>query len=367
MLARANALRARAQVALAFLKPEILALRGSVVDAYLAAEPGLETYRRELEAIGRRAHTLSKETEAALAALDDTLEAPFTIWQRTMASDLALPPVQDALGMTVEMSVTRHARLIESPNRAVRQRAHTSLTIGLGRHKATLATTLAACVTRNATLARVRGYASAAEMMLAPQGVPVSTYETILDALHETIPHLRRLLRLRQRVLGLDRLYRYDLEAPLDPEPAPPLAFEEAAEHVRASLRPLGDEYGAIIATALAERWVDWADSVGKMHHPGTHHVYAFILAHELGHVGHFELARRRQVFSNYLCSAWFAEAPSALAELLLAAHLLDGAEDLRLRRRVLLQLLSVFGPVSGILPGAHLEQRLYDLGVCLS
>src|SRR5690606_20805471 len=115
------------------------------------------------------------------------------------------------------------------------------------------------------------------------------------------------------------------------------------------ALSVLGPEYRAIMERALTERWIDWADNVGKQAgafctSPYGAHSYilltftghmrsAFTLAHELGHAGHFELANRHQRLLNVEPALFFVEAPSTTNELLLADHILKGTDDRRMRR----------------------------------
>jgi len=289
-----------------------------------------------------------------------------------------------------QVSITSAGVAARSPDREVRRRAYESLTAGLDRYKHTLATTLAAVVKRNVVLARLRGYRSAVDMILAQERVPESVYRTILEVVHDGMaPHMRRLVRLRGRVLGIERMHRYDLEAPLDPDFDPPTTFDDSRRLIGDGLRLLGAEYGQIVEAAFRDRWVDRADNIGKGSGAFCSPVYGvhpyifttwrdrlrntFILAHELGHAGNGLLAARSQVVSNASFGstpvtgvAWdrfFVEAPSTANELLLGHHLLDTTDDPRLRRFVILQFLGTFthNMVTHLLE-AHFEQRLYDL-----
>jgi len=307
----------------------------------------------------------------------------YTVYQRTVASDLAFEPVHDAAGRAIAMSLAAYQALAQSPDREARKRAYESLRGGLGRHKATVAATLAACIGRNVTLARLRGYTLATEMALAAQQVPVATYRAFLDAARAAAaPLIQRLMRTRGRTLGVDRLRAYDLTAPLDTGDAPDLSFTEGRALILDALRPLGAEYGAIIERAFAGRWIDWANTLGKPHGAFVAPIYAvhayiwlpwqgtprdvFLLAHELGHAGHFDLTRRHQTYGNTVGEqgrGLFLETPSTVNELLLGRHMLDTVREPGLRRRALLQVLDTFlGAMAVALGGAHLEQRLYDM-----
>jgi oligoendopeptidase F len=206
----------------------------------------------------------------------------------------------------------------------------------------------------------------------------VPVYETVMDAVEaEGAPHVHRLTRLPRRVLGVDQLGYFDLTAPLERAEVPPLAYEDAGELLRRAFAPLGRECVGVVDRALRERWIDRADNAGKRPGGGGRPVYgvhpyayltwsgtlrdAFVLAHELGHLVHFELAARHQNYDNSVGSGWFfGEAPSALGELLLGRHLLETTSGTT-RRWALGHLVSTCaGSIESLLLNARLERRLY-------
>jgi oligoendopeptidase F len=390
---RATALRARVAETVSFVRDELLALPAGTLERYLTTEPGLAPYRPQLEqALLWRGHLLAPGAEQALAALDGTLALPGSIWRRVNAADLACAPVDDGRGGQTAVSVSRwQFGFVAAPDRGLRRRAYESLNAGLGRHKHTLAATLASNIQRNVVMARLRGYRSAVEMFLAHQQVPEPVYRTLLQVVFDGMqPHMQRLARLRRRVLGIERMHHYDLQAPLDPAFEATLDYGEAERLILAGLQALGDEYCAIMKTALRERWVDRADNAGKASgafcatvfgvHPYVFTTWqgslrsALTLAHELGHAGAVTLAAQNQVVSNLpgpgseaLCglqeSLFAIEAPSTANELLVGQHVLAATRDARLRRSVIQQFLGTFthNMVTHLLE-AHFEQRLYDL-----
>jgi oligoendopeptidase F len=190
---------------------------------------------------------------------------------------------------------------------------------------------------------------------------------------------MQRYARLKKRVLGLDTLRFCDLKAPLDPEFNPKTTYEEASKIILESVQVMGPEYVEIMEKALAERWVDLPDNVGKStgafcSSPYGSHPFilltwtdsmrgAFILAHELGHAGHFYLANKNQTILNTRPSTYFVEAPSTMNELLLGQHILANTNDKRMRRWVILQFLGTYyhNFVTHLLEG-ELQRRVYNL-----
>lgn len=228
--------------------------------------------------------------------------------------------------------------------------------------------------------ARLRKYDSVTDMLLHDQQVTKEMYHNQLDTIQtELAPHMRRLAQLKQRVLGLEKMYYSDLKAPLDPDFEPKTTYEEASRLMLESLKIMGPEYMEIMEQGVNNRWVDLADNVGKRSgafcsSPYGVHPYilltwndsmrnAFTLAHELGHAGHFSLAGRYQSISNTRPSRYFVEAPSTMNEMLLSRHILAESNDNRMRRWVILQSLGTFyhNFVTHILEG-ELQRRIYDL-----
>lgn len=379
---RAGAIAAQVDASLSFIPTELAAIPGATLEQFLASEPGLSVYKRQIdELLIRKPHLLHPETEHALASLGEALSAPSTIWGQATAVDLRCEPIHATDGTELSVSIAAYVfGHAHAADRAIREQGYKSLGAGMRRHTATLATTLATHIKRNVSLAKLRRYDSATQMILEGQQVPETAYRNVLNVVHDEIaPHYRRLMQLKQRVLHLDRVQRWDVDAPLDPAYEPATTFEEAAELIEAGLAVLGPEYGEIVRAAFRDRWIDRADNAGKRSGAFCATVYgvhsyvfttwrntlrnAYTLAHELGHAGHGMLAGRNQVISNTRPTLFFIEAPSTANELIFGQHLLATNTDPRLRRWVILQSLGTFthNMVTHLLE-AHFEQRLYDL-----
>lgn len=379
--AKAQALMAQMGATLSFVQSELLALPEGTVERYLAEEPGLAPFRRWLEQVlAMRPHTMHPETEKVLAALSEVTGAPYAIYTQVKAGDMRFDPIK-VDGEEIPVTFAGYeGRLERCADAAVRRAAFRSFSAGLRRYQHTLAATFATEVKKNVVLARLRGFASATHMLLHPQEVPIEVYHNLLDVIRsELAPHMRRYARLRRRVLGLDRLYYCDIEAPLDPEYDPQVSFDEGRQILLDGLAVMGPEYIEIVRTALTDRWIDWCDNVGKStgafcSSPYGAHPYILItwtgtmrnvmtLAHELGHACHLTLAQRNQSFLNFRPSTFFIEAPSTMNELLVAQHILRGTQDTRMRRWVIMQLLATYHHnfVRHLLEG-ELQRRIYAL-----
>ncbi|PEV99624.1 oligoendopeptidase F [Bacillus cereus] len=377
-----SALGTKVHTALSFIHNEILSFEEGTIEKYLTEETKLEPFRKSLlEILQKRQHTLSPETEEALAALGEVHSSPYKIYGMTKLADMDFPSIQDEQGNDLPVSFALFESKYEfSPSAYIRREAYSSFISTLKRYKNTVATTYATEVKKQVTLSRLRKYESVTHMLLEPQKVPLEMYNNQLDIIYnELAPHMRRFADLKKKVLGLDQMLFCDLHAPLDPEFNPTITYDEAGKLIQESLKVLGPEYNTIIETGFKGRWVDLADNIGKStgafcSSPYGSHPYilitwqntmrgCFTLAHEFGHAGHFYLANKNQRIMNVRPSMYFVEAPSTMNELLLAQHLLATTDDKRMRRWVILQLLGTYyhNFVTHLLEGEY-QRRVYTL-----
>jgi oligoendopeptidase F len=361
-MARVDALEARWLASTAFVDAEILELPDGTVERFLAQESALAAHQVHLQdLLDTKPHRLSADAERVLASLGELLDAPWTIYQRSKASDLQFEPFTDAQGAVRANSVNLYEWTYEShPDTSVRRGAWKSFCAGLRAYNHTWAATLATEITKNVVMARLRKYPGTEAYLLQAHKVPPAFYANILQTIQaEVAPHMRRYARLRKRVLGLDKLLFCDIKAPLDAEFEPKISFDDARTLILDSLACMGPEYVQFVRTVLEQRWIDRGDNIGKSSgafcatpygvHPYILMTWAdttrnvFVLTHELGHGAHFGLAMKHQRYVNTHPAMPFVEAPSIMHEMLLARHILARSSDARMRRCVIMQVLGTY------------------------
>jgi oligoendopeptidase F len=381
-ISRIGSMNSKVMASLSFIKSEILSLSDGTIEQYLQENAELRKYKKVLsDTVDSKQYQLHPETEEALASLGEVHGAPYTIYQRGKSSDMEFESIVDVNGLEQPVSFALFEDHYElSPDTDLRRSAYNSFVSTLKQYKNTFAATYATEINKQVTLSKLRKYDSVTDMLLKPQQVTVEMYHNQLDVIgKELAPHMQRYARLKKRVLGLDTLKFCDLKAPLDPEFNPKTTYEEASKIILESLQVMGPEYVEIMQKALTERWVDLPDNVGKStgafcSSPYGSHPFilltwtdtmrgAFILAHELGHAGHFYLANKHQTILNTRPSTYFVEAPSTMNELLLGQHILANTTDKRMRRWVILQFLGTYyhNFVTHLLEG-ELQRRVYTL-----
>jgi oligoendopeptidase F len=335
--------------AASFITPEIQAIPDERF-ATLTADPLLKDWRNSLERLRRfRPHTLLEGEEKILAAGASAIRGHRETFSQLTNVDMIFGVVPDDKGQEVALSQSSYISLLHNRDRKVRRRAFDQFYREFSDHRYTLASSLSASVRADVFYARVRNYPSALESALFGDHVPVAVYDNLIATVRNNLSALHDYYDLRKELLGLEDIHQYDTFVPLFPEVAKTVDFDEAIELVTASLEPLGDEYVATLRNGLKSRWVDRYETKGKRSGAFSSSSYknppfilmnyradvlsdVFTLAHEAGHSMHTWFAQENQLFQDYGYPIFLAEVASTFNEELLTHHLLQHADDDRLR-----------------------------------
>lgn len=373
------AVSTQALSSITFFESEITSMTETEYSTFFAEYPDLQVFKNYLDDIYKQKnHRLSAESEKVIASLGEVLNAPYRIYSVSKAADMKF----DNFGLE---SLPNSFALFEnkyefSSNRTLRESAYKSFSKTLESYKNTYAAVYAAEVKKHIAISRLRSYDSATEMLLEPQKVTLEMYNNQIDTIYkELAPHMQKFIKLKQKVLGIDKMKFYDLKAPLDETYNPPATIDSVKDTIIEALSVLGDDYKTFMIQAFEERWIDFSDNVGKSTgafcaSPYGVHPYilisysdnmrsAFTLAHELGHAGHFSYANREQRVFNTRPSTYFIEAPSTMNEMLLANHLMKQTNEPRMKRWVIMQLMGTYyhNFVTHLLE-AEFQRRIYQL-----
>lgn len=108
--------------AAAFETPEIMALDEDKLNLFYAAQPELETYRRNIYKIRRcKEHILSPEEEKLLSAAGEMAHASANIASVFRDADIPFPDVTDGEGSTRQLTDGTFVPLLMSPDRVLRK------------------------------------------------------------------------------------------------------------------------------------------------------------------------------------------------------------------------------------------------------
>ncbi|HFC9198044.1 TPA: oligoendopeptidase F [Enterococcus faecium] len=360
LYARASSLFSKVSEAVSWFEPEILQLSDDQIWQYFKEEPKLEVYRHYIQQIvDNRAHVLSAEQESLLAGAGEIFDASSDTFAVLNNADLVFPTIEGENSEIVQLSHGVYGQLLESTDRRVREAAFKGLYSVYEQFRNTFASTLGTHIKGHNFKAKVRNYSSAREASLSNNHIPESVYDTLVDVVNKHLPLLHRYMELRKRLLEVEKLHMYDLYTPVLGEAPITFTYEEAKEKALEALKPMGEEYMAIVEKAFSERWIDVVENKGKRsgaYSSGSYDTNPYILlnwhdtldqlftlVHEMGHSVHSYFTRSNQpyVYGDY--SIFLAEIASTTNENILTEYLLETEKDPRVRAYVLNHYLDGF------------------------
>ena len=363
---------------LSFVDSEILALSEETLNE-LQEKTNYPHFIKRLH--DRKPYQLSTEVEQVLATLTPTLRSPFELYGTTKSLDIDFETFEHN-GVTYPLDYATFENEYEDhPDAEFRRKSFKTFSDAIRKYQNTTAATYNMQVQQEKIEADLRGYDSVIDYLLQEQEVTRDMFDRQIDVIMSDLaPVMQKYAKLIQRVHGLDKMRFEDLKISIDPSYEPDISIETSKEYIYGALNVLGDDYVNMLETAYNNRWIDFAQNKGKetgayCASPYFTHSYVFIswtgkmaetfvLAHELGHAGHFKLAQDHQNLLESEASMYFVEAPSTMNEMLMANYLFNSSNDPKFKRWVIGSILSrtyYHNMVTHLLEAAY-QRKVYQL-----
>lgn len=339
---------------------ELLSINEETMNQFYQQCPDLELYRRALDVIFRRRdHVLTPAEEKLLASAGDMASQPENVFSLLNDADLSFEDALDSKGEAHPVTHGSYIPLMMSSDRTLRENAYQSLYSTYKQFRNTFAATLGAQNKQLKFYSDARKYPSVLASALDGNEVPTEVYTNLIEAVHHNLPALHKYVKLRKELLGVDELRFSDLYVPIVDDIDLTFTYEQACEIILEALKPMGEEYLALVRKGLSERWVDVYETPGKRSGAysaggfGMHPVIlmnfqgklddVFTLIHEMGHSIHTYLSCENQpsCYSNYVI--FVAEVASTCNEALLTHYFLEHAKNERERAYFLNHFLEQF------------------------
>lgn len=340
---------------LSFVESEILMLPEEIIKEAIE-ESDVSHYLEKL--IESKPYQLSPEVEQVMASLSPTFQSAYELYGTTKMLDIAFESFEHN-NVTYPMDyATFENEYEDNADPEFRQKSFKSFSDALKKYQHTTAATYNQHVQQEKIEADLRGYDSVIDYLLHDQEVTREMYDRQIDVIMSNLaPVMQKYAKLLQRIHGLDKMRFEDLKVSVDPSYEPEISIEDSKQYIHGALNVLGEDYIQMVEQAYSDRWIDFAQNKGKdtgayCASPYYTHSYVFIswtgkmtetfvLAHELGHAGHFTLAQQHQNLLDSEASMYFVEAPSTMNEMLMANYLFSNSEDPKFKRWVIGSILS--------------------------
>lgn len=349
-----------AQEATAFFTPEVLQLSDETLAAFYKNTPGLEHYRLVLDrALRQKSHTLSQNEEALLAAAGKLGQIPGETYNFLNDADLTFPDAVDEKGGKHPVTHGTFIPLMQESDRTLRKSAFESLYGSYRNFQNTFASSLEGQMKQLQFFANARKYPSALHAALDQNEVPVEIYHNLVTTVRKNLPAMHRYIRLRKKLLGVDKLHYYDIYAPMVADQDQVVSFDQAKDTALEALAPLGEDYLNILREGFSNRWIDVYENQGKRSGAYSSGVYGnhpfvllnytdtlddmFTLVHEMGHALHSYLSSKEQSITYAYYKIFVAEVASTCNESLLMQYLLGKTQEPKQRAYLINYFLEQF------------------------
>ena len=343
MADQCNSVIAAVSASMAFFTPELLSASEETILAYIDAAPGLEIYRFAIcDTMRQKAHILTQAEENILAQMSEITGATNDIFTMLNNADIKFGTIIDEDGDETEVTHGNFIKFMESHDRDVRKNAYNAVYDAYKELINTIASAYNYNTKTDVVSARIRKYESARAAALSGDNIPAEVYDNLVAEVHKNLPAMHRYVELRKKLLGVDKLYMYDMYVPLIKLPETSVSFEEGLDIMRDALQPLGEEYLTKMNKGIEEGWIDVYENKGKTsgaYSFGCYDSYPYILLnytdtlkdvftiiHEMGHSIHTWYSDRNQPFTYAGYKIFVAEVASTCNEALLIRHLLKKA-----------------------------------------
>ena len=360
MADQCNSVIAAVSASMAFFTPELLSASEETILAYIDAAPGLEIYRFAIcDTMRQKAHILTQAEENILAQMSEITGATNDIFTMLNNADIKFGTIIDEDGDETEVTHGNFIKFMESHDQDVRKNAYNAVYDAYKELINTIASAYNYNTKTDVVSARIRKYESARAAALSGDNIPAEVYDNLVAEVHKNLPAMHRYVELRKKLLGVDKLYMYDMYVPLIKLPETSVSFEEGLDIMRDALQPLGEEYLTKMNKGIEEGWIDVYENKGKTsgaYSFGCYDSYPYILLnytdtlkdvftiiHEMGHSMHSRYTRDEQPYIYGSHSIFTAEVASTVNESLLMQHLLRTEDEKEMRKYLLNMHLEEF------------------------
>lgn len=340
---------------LSFVVSEITSLSESDLDELI----NISKYPHFLTKVkSKKAYELSPEVEKVLASLSPTFDSAYELYGTTKMLDINFESFKHNNQLYPLDYATFENEYEDNPDTTFRKTSFKYFSDALRKYQHTTAATYNMQVQQEKIEADLRGYDSVIDYLLQDQEVTRDMFNRQIDVIMSDLaPIMQKYAKLIKRVHGLEVMGFEDLKVSIDPDYEPEISIEESKQYIYGALEVLGEDYLKMVESAYDDRWIDFAQNKGKdtgayCASPYASHSYIFIswtgkmtetfvLAHELGHAGHFTLAQNYQNYLESEASMYFVEAPSTMNEMLMSNYLFKNSDNSKFKRWVIGSIVS--------------------------
>ncbi|UCH32885.1 MAG: M3 family oligoendopeptidase [Candidatus Bathyarchaeota archaeon] len=344
----------------------------------LVKNPVLAEYKHYLERILRSVPYMLSEIEERLIITKD--KNGINAWQMLQNDWLSTRAFEIEIeGKLKTLPYGRIISLFQSPDRVLRRQANQIVYKSLGMDEIIWASAVRAVSEDHLQMCKLRKHPTPMTQSLVDNDVNQPIVESLMRTIRKNVKLYQKYLKLKAKLMGLDKLGNYDIVAPLPHAPKMDFAWGEARRENVDAYREFDEETGGWVDEMFEKRHIDGEVRKGKRSGAfcadwqtgkSAYILQSFnkklgdvyTLAHELGHAIHAYLGSRAQKPSNLELGMCIAETASKFGELLMTERLLSKARSKEEKQAILVSVLDKFGMTAFQVSARVLfEQSMYE------
>ena len=335
----------------AFYEPEMAKQSEEYLNSLLSDKDFSDYDYKLKQLIKRKAHVLSENEEKLIALAGETFSTFREAFGMIDNADLPLPEIElDA--KKVKLSHGLYGLVMHSADRDKRKEVYEKYYGAYTGLLNTITSIYHGNVKKDVFYSKAYKFNSCLERALFEEDVDRAVYDNLLASVEKSFPAMHRYIADRKRILGYDKLYFYDIYAPLVADVDFKMSYDDAYDYVIKGLAPLGKDYQALLKKGYDERWIDVEETEGKRsgaYSTGVTGVHPFVLlnyqptlsdvftiAHEMGHSLHTYFSAENQPYAKADYRIFVAEVASTVNEVLLLKYMYANAQDENLKKYLL-------------------------------
>ncbi len=301
--------------------------------------------------IKNKPHIPSEAEEKVVALASETLGSFNEIFGMIDNIDLPLPDIT-VDGEKQKLTHGLYGLLLHSTDRNKRKEAYDKYYSAYTSLLNTITANYYGNVKKDVFLSKVYKFDSCLDEALFNEDVDKVVYDNLLHTVADNCSVMHRYIADRKKLLGYDKMYFYDVYAPLVSDVEVKMPYDEAYAYVIKGLAALGKDYQNLLQKAYDERWLDVEETTGKRNGAYSAQVYGihpyvllnytqttndiFTIAHEMGHSLHTYFSQKYQPYAKSEYKIFVAEVASTVNEVLLLKYMLKEADDVNLKKYLL-------------------------------
>ena len=363
----------------AFFVPEILKLEKEEYNKLYDVCHKLKEYKYYLDDIIRnKEHTLSEDEEKIITSLVNSMNNFDDVSSTMLNSEHNYGKIKLSNGDVETISTNNYRKLSKDKNERIRKKLYDKFNKKLDEYSTTNAMLLNNYIKMNVTLAKLRHFDSAWDSSLFGIRLSNKVFESLISASEENIDVLSKYYKLKKKVLGMNKIHKYDMNLELVHSPKK-YEIEEAQKIILDALRPLGEDYLNKFKKIFDNNYIDYCGYKGKVSgaysasslNNDSRIVMSFnedidsisTIIHEGGHNVNHQYIKENNPMQYREISVRIAEVASLTNECLLSYYFLEYGKTKEEKLNGLENILRVFASnFYGAIREGKMELDMYNL-----